>query len=203
MRHHAIRAALFGVLLLATGCAIPIGFQNPQQRAVALAQFRAGDATLDCLTLQCATVWNATRPVAQQAAAIGDWEDLAADVLAADYDQDLGWYYLGAAASGLGFRAAARTYFERSIQSSLAGAPTTCSPFACDGWNLPADARVAMASLPVAAPPRLARRRPAPRPAAPAPASPNWISPTTTGAPATGAAGGGPGWIAPVPNKSE
>ena len=195
----AVWTALSAILLLG-GCAapVPVGFQNFQQREMALAAFQSGDARLMCQTAQCLALWNGARPAVARAASAGVWDDVAADVLAANYNQDLGWYYLGAAAAALGYETPARIYFERAIEASLAGGAQTCNPVACDGWNLPGDARNAMASLtPIST--RAVRRRPAPRRAAPAAASSNWVSPTTGAAsPSTGASGSGAGWVSPV-----
>lgn len=189
----AVRTALTGILLL-SGCAAQVGFQNAQQRQAALAAFQTGQAQLTCLSGQCLGAWNTTRPVVAQMASAGSWVDVAADVLAANYDQDLGWYYLGSAASALGYRPAARIYFEHAIRNSMAGGLQTCLPLTCDGWNLPADARTALASLePI--PARVVRRRVAPRRVTPASASPNWVAPTTNSA----SSGSAPaGWVSPV-----
>ncbi len=206
----AVRTAVASVLLLG-GCAAPVGFQNMQQRDAAMSMFQGGQAQLSCMTAQCLGAWNATRPVVAQLASAGNWNDVAADVLAANFDQDLGWYYLGSAASAVGNRSAARIYFERSIQNSMAGGPQSCIPTACDGWNLPMEARMAMASLTPPAPTRVVRRRVAARRATPASASSSsswvspagsasggssWVSPVTGGA--ASATSGGAGWVAPV-----
>ena len=64
------------------------------------------------------------------------WMDLAKEVSSIGYDNDQQYFYLGAAASGLGYRNAARTYF------SLANSTTSkCggSPNVCDGLNFPGD----------------------------------------------------------------
>jgi hypothetical protein len=187
------------MLLLLCGCVVQMGFTNPQQRAAALALFRTGQATLSCATGQCLIAWNVTRPTARETAAENNLEDLAALVLAADFDNDLGYYYLGMAASGLGYREAARTYLDRAIQHSFAGGMQTCQPVACDGFDLPTDARIALASLPAAT--RAVRRRPQ-RQTAPASASRQWVDPTQSSR-GREPAGTGPGWVAPVAGSRE
>ena len=64
------------------------------------------------------------------------WMDLAKEVASVGYENDQQYFYLGAAASGLGYRNAARTYFSLANSTALKCGGT---PNVCDGLNFPAD----------------------------------------------------------------
>ena len=164
-------------------------------RAQALAGFRYGQASLQCPTGQsCLFDWAGSRGPARRLMLAQRWDDLADVVLAAHYDQDLPWFYLGLAAAGLNQNDAARSYLDQSIRHSLIGGTQTCLPNLCDGINLPADAQSLMARLPSSVPPAGVRRqRRVARPAAvPAPsaAAPSPVEPAAA-----------PGWVQPVPTQ--
>ena len=189
----SVRPVVLGLLLAVAACAGPVGFQNAADRAGALSALRTGQAQLGCpANSNCLFTWAVTRPAAQRLLAAQRWDDLADVVLAANFDQDLAWFYLGLAASGLGYNDAARVYFNRSIQRSVIGGLQTCAPNLCDGVNLPADAQVVLANLPGPATGQVAggpRRRTAP------------VRRRVPAAQARGAPAAGPGeagWVAPV-----
>lgn len=62
--------------------------------------------------------------------------DLAREVASIGYENDQQYFYLGAAASGLGYRNAARTYFSLANSTTFKCAG---SLNVCDGFNYPAD----------------------------------------------------------------
>jgi hypothetical protein len=85
------------------------------------------------------------------------WRDLAVLVMQIGYTNDLTYYYLGRAAEGLGFRDAAKTYYQ--ISGRLTSAGITCTADGaeyCNGQVFPAAAAVELAQLtaPPPAPPR-------------------------------------------------
>ena len=188
-----------------TGCAVQVGYKDAGQRAAALSAFRAGNARLGCPAGEnCLFTWISTRPAATRLMQAQRWEDLADVVLAANYDQDLAWFYLGLAASGLGYQDVARSYLDRSVQRTIIGGFQTCLPNLCDGINLPADARTLMASLPADVEPVrrtvAARPRRAPVRHAAKPESAGWVGPVGGGTPAAATEPqAGSGWVAPVP----
>ncbi len=198
-QRNRIALRLLGLALasLASGCAAPIGFQDANQRTAALASFHAGQAQITCPSGQiCLLNWIHARPVASRMMQAQHWDDLADVVLASGYDQDLTWFYLGLAASGLGYNDAARTYLSRSEQRSIVGGLQSCVPDNCDGINLPNDAAVLVASLPATGPGqplqsrRVVQRR---RPAKPTETAKAAQTPANA-APAVGNAG----WVQPV-----
>jgi len=205
------RTLAFLPAVAALAACATVGFQDPAQRAQALAAFSNGEAVLACgVGINCMVAWDAARPGAQNLARVQRWYDLAEVVIAAGYDEDLPWYYLGVAAQGLGEYAAARTYYDRAIRDSLVGGLYACNrpelgvDF-CDGVNLPDAAQLAMASLPepVAhhvhhAVRHAAVHKPAPASSPTVAPSPAWVAPVATpAAPAPASSSGG--WVAPVP----
>lgn len=134
------------------GCNIvPVGHQDPAAKAEALAAFRAGDARFTCgQGLQCAVRWSAARPAAQRLLLAERWDDVADVVLAAGYEQDLTWFYLGIAAEGLGHGKVAQAYYDNAVRRTLYGAGYSCTAagmMSCDGVRLPEDAQRLQAAL--------------------------------------------------------
>ena len=98
-------------------------------------KFASGDVRLTC-KLECSGSVGFARQKMRNLYNNKLWLDLAKEVASIGYENDQQYFYLGAAAAGLGYRSAARTYF------SLANASTLkCggSPNICDGLNFPAD----------------------------------------------------------------
>jgi hypothetical protein len=120
------------------------------------------------------------------------WRDLAVLVMQIGYTNDLTYYYLARAAEGLGFRDAAKTYYQTSLRLTSAG--ITCMADGaeyCNGQVFPAAAQTELAEL-TAPPPTLPRRaskthlahhqrRPPAKPPYP-PVSARRTAPATTGA---------------------
>lgn len=80
-------------------------------------QFKRGEARLPCD--RCALGFSNRLQEIRRLHGAGHWEQLARAVLDVGYAQDISWYYLGAAAAGLGLTGPARAYFERAVH--LAG----------------------------------------------------------------------------------
>jgi hypothetical protein len=72
------------------------------------------------------------------------WNDLAKEVSGIGFENDQQYFYLGAAAAGLGYRNAARTYFNLSKSSAYKCAG---SINVCDGFTLPNDTNAWIAAL--------------------------------------------------------
>jgi hypothetical protein len=98
-------------------------------------KFASGNIRLTC-KLECSGTVGFARQKMKNLYNNKLWMDLAKEVSSIGFENDQQYFYLGAAAAGLGYRNAARTYF------SLANATTLkCggSPNVCDGLNVPAD----------------------------------------------------------------
>jgi predicted Zn-dependent protease len=119
----------------------PLTLINP-----ALEAFRHGEAVLGCenCALGFANRQDKLRAYHEQRA----WELLAREVLEIGYVQDISWYYLGAAAEGLGLPHAAR-YYEQAV--TLAKQKDThCKGLltdVCNGIDLPRQASEALRRL--------------------------------------------------------
>src|SRR4051812_27753057 len=108
---HGKRWGFLGLgLLLLAGCAEQRASISPQQ---ALASVQTGRALLSCRE-GCLIAWQAAQPQAAQLLAGRRWGELAALVLQIGYQDDLTLYYLGRAAEGAGFPAAAGSYYRQS-----------------------------------------------------------------------------------------
>jgi hypothetical protein len=172
---------LFGLgCLLLAGCAGRTADVTP---AEAVSLVRSGRPLLNCRDA-CLGAWRQAQPQAARLAAAGQWAELAALVLRADYQDDLTLYYLARAAEGLGAPVAAGAYYRESLQ--LSGTSLSCRYLSrlCGGLVLPRDAlrRLAVVDR------ELGRRyrRPPPGPRRPE------AAPIEPGAPAVGDEAVGP-----------
>lgn len=116
--------------------------------------FANGDTRLTC-RMACAGGWGSSRKSAKEMYDQQQWNELLQLVVRIGYDTDLGYFYLGRTAEALGYKAAAKTYYEFAISN-----PYKCIGVLfnnCDGFQLPADAQVRLnqvnAELSTQAPP--------------------------------------------------
>lgn len=127
-------ASLVAIVGLAiTGCAQ----QKPAVDPVsAVAQLSTGAPLLRCRA-DCVGEWRSAQPRAAQLAAAGSWPELAALVITINYQDDLTLYYLGLAAEGLGYPAAAISYYRQSTY--ISGSSLSCrhESGVCGGVVLP------------------------------------------------------------------
>jgi len=154
-------------------------------------RLQAGEPMLDC-RLACLDAWQANRATALVLNETRRWRELAVMVMQTGYTDDLTYFYLGRAAEGLGYREAAKTYYQISARLSAAG--LTCikeNPDLCNGQRLPAAAEARLAELtapPPAPPPKAHPHRQRPRHQARAApsrrAKPASVAPARTTAPA-------------------
>jgi hypothetical protein len=198
---NAVRALCATVLLgslaaCATGGASPLKETDEQ----ALEQLRTGSAALDC-DQSCSGAWRRNRPEMMTYLKANDWRDLGLLVIRTDYRQDLGYFYLGRAAEGLGEREAASEYYktaEALATGTVDSAKCAATPGGCDGLTLLTEVltRIQIVDADRSHDFRAARRRQTARPASGQPASDQPAS----GQPA-GAAGQAPSgnWVDPPP----
>lgn len=138
------------------------------QPTQALDLLRTGRPVLSCRQA-CLDAWRHAEPKAERLAADANWNDLAVLVIETRYQDDLTLYYLGRAAQGMGYYAAAGSYYRQSLQ--LSGTSISCADLSrlCGGVSLPQATLRHLAEIDRALnppKPRPARVRP---PAAPAP----------------------------------
>src|SRR5712692_9320800 len=166
-----------GCLVLA-GCGAPPGPVTP---AEAVAQLRTGRPLLSCREA-CIAEWQRAQPQAAQLAAGRRWADLAALTVRIGYQDDLSLYYLGQAAEGLGYPAAAASYSRQSTY--LSGTAISCQNLSrmCGGMEFPRAASLRLAAI------ERSLSRPGPRRAAPGPPEPEAPATDEAGAPGPGEA---------------
>jgi hypothetical protein len=119
--------------LLVVGCAQQKPAVDP---IAAAAQLSTGAPLLRCRA-DCVAEWRRAQPHAAQLVAAGRWADLAALVISINYQDDLTLYYLGRAAEGLGYPAAAISYYRQSTY--ISGSALSCQHASgvCGGLVLP------------------------------------------------------------------
>lgn len=105
--------------------------------------FLEGKADLTCTTLSCNWEWGSVRGRLKELHALGQWHELAKEVLNANLPSDQGFYYLGKASEGLGAPNAALEYYAKALKNSHKCAGVLNN---CDGLDIPklAKERVAM-----------------------------------------------------------
>jgi hypothetical protein len=176
------------IVLVLTGCAV----RTPEVPIdELLRRLQAGEPMLDC-RLACLDAWRANRATALVLNETRRWRELAVLVMQTDYTDDLTYFYLGRAAEGLGYREAAKTYYQISARLSAAGlACIKENPDLCNGQRLPAAAEARLAEFtapPPAPPPKAHPRRQQSRRQLPATksgqAKPASVAPARTTAPA-------------------
>lgn len=142
---------------------------------VLLQRLKAGDPIPEC-NYACRDAWNLNRPTALILNETRHWSELALLVTQIGYVNDLTYYYLGRAAEGLGYRDAAKTYYQISERLTVSGRACSAegSNF-CNGEVFPAAAQTQLVEL-TSPPPTLSSKQA--KTAAPQP-SPNPAATTT------------------------
>jgi len=138
-----VRDVTAGNLAPAPAALRPLTLVNP-----ALEDFKRGDAQLKCES--CGFKFGANKDGLKTSYQKGQWEVLAREVLEIGYRQDISWFYLGAAAEGMGLIAPARRYYQQAANLARQ-ADTHCKGAIadlCNGIRLPEQADAALARLP-------------------------------------------------------
>lgn len=106
------------------------GLQVPD--AEIYSTFAQGQARLRC-GAACSGAWGYARRNLKQLHDTGAWRELALQVARIGHDSNLGYFYLGRAAEGLGLTEAAKSYY------LVASGALRCDAFInnCDGFQLP------------------------------------------------------------------
>jgi len=110
-------------------------------------RFKRGELFLDCT--QCGARFDAQAAQMARLYRAHDWPALAALVGETGHARDIAWYYLGAAAEGLGWPDAARHYYELAVQLAQNPDSACHAPAAsrCGGVQLPEQALARLAKL--------------------------------------------------------
>jgi hypothetical protein len=138
------------IVLVLTGCAVRMP-EVPIDEL--LRRLQAGEPMHDC-RLACLDAWRANRATALVLNETRRWRELAVLVMQTGYTDDLTYFYLGRAAEGLGYREAAKTYYQVSTRLSAAGLGCIKeNPDLCNGQRLPAAAEARLAELTAPPPP--------------------------------------------------
>jgi hypothetical protein len=118
---------------MVTGCVKQRPVVDPTSAA---AQLSTGAPLLRCRA-DCVAEWRAAQPRAAQLDAAARWGELAALVITINYRDDLTLYYLARAAEGLGYLAAADSYYRQSTY--ISGTSQSCrhASGVCGGVVLP------------------------------------------------------------------
>jgi hypothetical protein len=175
----SLRGTLLGLAGLAlANCAGGNGTESRYahtDKAELLAMLQLGRPVLDCRET-CLDAWKRVQPQAMSLDASAQWNDLAVLVMRTGYQDDLSLYYLGRAAEGTGFYAAAVSYYRQSTE--LSGTAIACARLSqlCGGVTLPAAAAARLAAAQRMLAPNRARPH---RPATNAPAPGAEPAPTT------------------------
>jgi len=127
-------AALCVLLCLLAGCAAQNADLPPAAQAALQTEFVNGDAMLSC-NLGCVGDYGAHRQALQALYQSGNWNGLSAQILEIGENIDQAWFYLAAAAEGLGDDDAAQRYYFISLVTRF-----QCRKGinVCDGLDLPA-----------------------------------------------------------------
>ncbi len=97
-------------------------------------RFRKGEAVFSCTT-ECVFAYGYHRGGWKALHEKGQWRELAVAVVKVGYSNDLSYFLLGEAATGLGFHEVAKTYYARALAARKAGRTcegmfNTCGDFA-------------------------------------------------------------------------
>jgi Zn-dependent protease with chaperone function len=125
----------------------PAGLKPLTLVSPAFEDFKRGQAKLPCG--DCSIKFQNAKDDLKKIHAQGKWEELAKAVLDVGYRQDISSYYLGIAAEGLGYPAAARQYFSQAVELAKRKETHCDGSFLnlCNGIQLPTAAEAALNRL--------------------------------------------------------
>ena len=105
-------------------------------------RFRSGNALFDC-KLQCSFAYSRSKGDWKRLHSSGAWRDLAVSVMRVGYLSDLAYFMLAEAASGLGMKQVAATYYRWALE---AGKDDACGSgvFSCEGFEVQKSAAAAL-----------------------------------------------------------
>ena len=120
-----------GLMLAGCGTATKVATLTPDIEQRMITDLKSGNAVLDC-GMSCEGSWSGASDQMYQLYTANSWDRLAVAVMQIGRRRDLGYFYLGAAAAGLGANEAAVKYYR------MAGALATDTQesFKCTGINI-------------------------------------------------------------------
>jgi hypothetical protein len=133
LRRPRALAALVLVLSVLGGCAAQNANLPPTEQANLQTDFANGNVMLSC-KLGCGYTYGYHRQDMIALYDAGNWRGLATEVLTIGETGDQPWYYLGAAAEGLGYNDAAQRYYTLAL---IALPQCSKGINICDGLDLP------------------------------------------------------------------
>lgn len=131
-------APLLAALL--AGCAAPNAVPPGGEKQL-LEDIKAGSVQLDC-GLACMPIYLINQPRIQQALRNKDWPEMGLLVAKSSYRRDISYFYLGAAAEGMGALAAADRYYRMAGALATGSDPNgKCASVQnlCGGFSFPRD----------------------------------------------------------------
>jgi hypothetical protein len=126
----SLKLVFLTALLMVAGCGSPTK-HDTKQVGIDLQQFSGGKVNLTCSTTTCAWTFGGNRKLLLMLQQSRQWERLANEVVALDYDLDLSYFYLGQAAEGMGKPSAALHYYRLSLdhRNKCNGVVNICDNF--------------------------------------------------------------------------
>jgi len=97
-------------------------------------RFKSGNALFEC-RLQCAFGYTGNVGAWRRLHGKGEWRELALSVMQVGYLSDLSYFMLAEAASGLGLKQAAATYYRRAIEAASQYGCAAAEP-GCEGFEV-------------------------------------------------------------------
>jgi Zn-dependent protease with chaperone function len=127
---------------------VPTGLKPLALVSPAFEDFKRGQARLACSN-DCAIKFQNDKDDLKKLHSQRNWEGLARAVLDIGYRQDIAWFYLGAAAEGLGYPPVARQYYGQAAELARRQETHCEGSFLnlCNGIHLPAEAEAALQRL--------------------------------------------------------
>jgi hypothetical protein len=111
---------LFVAVLMIAGCEQKYQTVTPEIQSKMMDDLKSGNLVLDC-GVNCNGSWIFGQRALNHLDLSENWNALAVGVMKIGYQQDLGYYYLGQAAQGLGYHEAAIKYYQYA--GALASGP--------------------------------------------------------------------------------
>ena len=129
----SLRLATLVTLLSLAACGAPPKY-DPQRVSLDMRSFSEGAVVMSCSSVGCAGSFGAKRRLLLQLYRSRNWERLANEVVALNYDIDLSYFYLGQAALGMSKYKAAVTYYQLGLYADQKCAGVID---VCDGFKVP------------------------------------------------------------------
>ena len=111
------------------------------EEAQMMARFASGNVVLDC-SITCSAKYIFNQEQIWEYYRTGDWRSLALAVMKSGWTQDITYYFLGAAAEGMGYLEPASYYYQRAAwlaTGSVSASKCGSAAKLCGGFRFPRD----------------------------------------------------------------